>query len=201
MVTANQINVRLDTQAVTLPDGFRDVNADGDNAVLRVNNGVDTNGNGQVDYRTPGSVVYGFEEFTAGNKSPGFGSPTGNGWYQESIDATNLPEGYNFITVRVFRKGAGGPGRVQRFQAGCLPRSPCRRKPPSSASRRSRRDPGNPNNRDLIVRSVDQTANNMHFLLDLPANLTDAQILAHGHGLATRPAITIATNSFAAIAA
>ena len=38
-------------------------------------------------------------------------------------------------------------------------------------------DPNNPNNRDLIVRSVDQTANNMHFLLDLPANMTDAQIV------------------------
>ena len=40
------------------------------------------------------------------------------------------------------------------------------------------RDPNNPNNRDLIVRTVDDTADNMHMLLDLPANLTDAQILA-----------------------
>jgi glycosidase len=177
VVTADQINVRVDTQAVTLPDGFRDVNADGDNAVLRVNNGMDTNGNGQIDYRTPGSVVYGFEEFTAGNKSPGFGSPTGDGWYQESINATNLPEGYNFITVRVFRKGAGGPTVFNDFrQVVYLDRLDPVSAVVSFAPFAS--DPGNPNNRDLIVRSVDQTANNMHFLLDQPASLTDAQILA-----------------------
>ena len=103
VVTADQINVRLDTQAVTLSDGFRDMDADGDNAVLRVNNGMDTNGNGHIDYTTPGSVVYGFEEFSPGGKTPGFGSPTGDGFYQEMIDATSLPEGYNFITVRAFR--------------------------------------------------------------------------------------------------
>jgi len=39
-------------------------------------------------------------------------------------------------------------------------------------------DPNNPNNRDLIVRSVDKTADRMHVLLDLAANLTEAQILA-----------------------
>ena len=122
VVTANTINIRLDTQAVTLPDGFRDVNADGDNAVLRVNQGVDTNGNGHIDYTTPGSVVYGFEEFAAANKSPGYGSATGNGWYQQAIDATNLPEGYNFITVRAFRHGDGRAGGVHRLQAGGVSR-------------------------------------------------------------------------------
>ena len=119
VVTANTINIRLDTQAVTLPDGFRDVNADGDNAVLRVNQGVDTNGNGHIDYTTPGSVVYGFEEFGAGDKSPGYGSATGNGWYQKSINATNLPEGYNFITVRAFRhRSRRRAGSVLGFQGG-----------------------------------------------------------------------------------
>jgi hypothetical protein len=38
--------------------------------------------------------------------------------------------------------------------------------------------PGNPNDRDLIVRSTDQTADNMHIFLDLPAALTDQQVLA-----------------------
>jgi hypothetical protein len=38
--------------------------------------------------------------------------------------------------------------------------------------------PNDQNNRDLLVRSVDGTANSMHFLLDLPANLTNSQILA-----------------------
>lgn len=174
VVTTNQINIRLDTQAVTLPDGFRDVNADGDNAVLRVNNGMDTNGNGQIDYRTPGSVVYGFEEFSAGNKSPGFGSPSGNGWYQETINATNLPEGYNFITVRAFRKGVGGPAVFNDFKQVVYldryaPVAEVVSFNPYSTS---------PNNRDLILNSADGTANNVHVLRNLPASLTDSQILA-----------------------
>jgi hypothetical protein len=178
IVTANTINVRLDTQAVTLSDGFRDTDADGDNAVLKVNQGVDTNGNGHNDYTTPGSVVYGFEEFAAANKSPGYGSVSGNGWYQQAIDATNLPEGYNFISVRAFRhRSDGGPAVFTDFKKVVyLDRVPPPAAVVSFAPYAS--DPNNPNNRDLIVKSVDATANNMHFFLDLPANLTNAQILA-----------------------
>jgi hypothetical protein len=178
IVTANTINIRLDTQAVTLSDGFRDTEADGDNAVLKVNQGLDTNGNGHIDYTTPGSVVYGFEEFAAANKSAGYGSPTGNGWYQQAIDATSLPEGYNFITVRAFRhRSDGGPAVFSDFKKVVyLDRVPPPAAVVSFAPYAS--DPSNPNNRDLIVKSVDATANNMHFFLDLPANLTNAQILA-----------------------
>jgi hypothetical protein len=178
IVTANTINVRLDTQAVTLSDGFRDTDADGDNAVLKVNQGVDTNGNGHIDYTTPGSAVYGFEEFAAANKSAGYGSPTGNGWYQQAIDATNLPEGYNFITVRAFRhRSDGGPAVFTDFKKVVYLD---RVAPPAAVVSFApyASDPNNPNNRDLIVKSVDATANNMHFFLDLPANLTNTQILA-----------------------
>jgi hypothetical protein len=42
--------------------------------------------------------------------------------------------------------------------------------------------PLNPNNRDLIVESTDHTANNMHIFLDLPAGLTNAQVLAMALG-------------------
>lgn len=178
VVTANTIAIRLDTQAVTLPGGYRDLDADGDNAVLRVNQGMDTNGNGSIDYTAPGSVVYGFEEFSPGEKSPGFGSPTGNGWYQKSIDATSLPEGYNFITVRAFRHRAdGGPAVFNDFrQVVYLDRFAPPAEVVSFAPFASA--PGNPNNRDLIVRSVDGTANNMHVLLDLPAATTNSQILS-----------------------
>lgn len=178
IVTANTINVRLDTQAVTLSDGFRDTDADGDNAVLKVNQGVDTNGNGHIDYTTPGSAVYGFEEFAAANKSAGYGSPTGNGWYQQAIDATNLPEGYNFITVRAFRhRSDGGPAVFTDFKKVVYLD---RVAPPAAVVSFApyASDPNNPNNRDLIVKSVDATANNMHFFLDLPVNLTNTQILA-----------------------
>ena len=42
---------------------MRDVDADGDQALLRVDAGRDVNGNGQVDFRTPGTTEYGFERF------------------------------------------------------------------------------------------------------------------------------------------
>jgi len=178
VVTANTINIRVDTQAVTLPGGFRDVDADGDNAVLRVNIGVDTNGNGYIDYTTPGSVVYGFEEFGASEKSPGFSNASGNGWYEKSINATGLPEGYNFITVRAFRhRGDGGPAVFSDFkEVVYLDRVA----PPAAVVSFAPQVaiPSNPNNRDMIVRSVDGTANSMHFLVDQPANLTNSQILA-----------------------
>jgi alpha-amylase len=122
--------------------------------------------------------VYGFEEFAAANKSPGYGTVSGNGWYQQSISATNLPEGYNFITVRAFRHRAdGGPAVFSDFkQVVYLDRVAPPAAVVSFAPYAS--DPTNPNNRDLIVKSVDSTANNMHFFLDLPASLTNSQILA-----------------------
>ncbi len=194
VVTANTINIRLDTEAVTLPDGFRDVDADGDNAVLRVNQGVDTNENGQVDYTTPGSVVYGFEEFNPADKSPGFVSASGDGWYQQSINATNLPEGYNFITVRAFRhRNDGGPAVFSDFkQVVYLDRVP----PPAAVVSFDpvAAQPVNANNRELIVRSVDQTADSMHFLLDLPANSPSGQSWTESEILAMVSGSNQATN-------
>ncbi len=173
VVTANTIDVRLETQAVTLPGGIRDQNADGDNAVIRVNNGMDTNGSGSIDFTSPGSVVYGFEEFSASDKSPGFSSTSGDGWYQQSIDATGLPEGYNFVTVRAFRKGVGGPAVFEDYRSVVyLDRFAPEAELVSFASA-----PGDSTNRDLVARSTDQTAEDMHFFLDFPASLTDAQIL------------------------
>ena len=177
VVTANSINIRLDTQAVTLPDGFRDTDADGDNAVLRVNQGVDTNGNGHIDFTNPSdNVVYGFEQFNDSDKSAGYGSSSGNGWYQQSINATNLPEGYNFITVRAFRhRSDGGPAVFSDFKKVVYLD---RVKPPAAvvSFNPSTLNPGT-NNRDLVVRSVDETANNMHFFMDLPATASEATIL------------------------
>ena len=174
VVTADTIEVRLETQAVTLPGGIRDQHADGDNAVIRVNSGMDTNGSGGIDFTTPGSVVYGYEEFDASDKSPGFTSPSGDGWYQQSIDATNLPEGYNFVTVRAFRKGVGGPAVFEDYRSVVY----LDRVAPEAEVLSFESAPGDTTNRDLVARSTDQTAEDMHFFLDFPASLTDAQLLS-----------------------
>jgi hypothetical protein len=87
-----------------------------------------------------------------------------------------LPEGYNFITVRAFRHRAdGGPAVFTDFKKVVyLDRLP----PPAAVVSFDpyASDPSNPNNRDLIVRSIDGTANNMHYLFDLPANSPTGQV-------------------------
>ena len=187
MITSNSFSVHLDTTPVTLAAPFgeanavRDFDADGDTAMLKLDDGVDVNNVAGVDVTNPSDVAYGFEQFT-GTRSPGYvdnGSGgdigTGTGAYQQSIDTTKLSEGRHFITVRAFRHRASGPAVYTDFkQTIYVDRLP----PPSQVVSFDpfASAPGNPNNRDLIARNTDGTADNMHIFLDLPAGLTDAQI-------------------------
>ena len=155
--------------------------------MIRIDGGLNVNGIAGVDNVTPGSVGYGFEEFTT-TRTPGYiwnGSAnvgTGTGLYAQTIDASQLAEGCHYVTVRAFRHrnaatgGDGGPAVFTDFRRTIY----VDRLPPEAgifsflpfAS-----SPGTLQNRDLIVRSVDGTADNMHFFLDLPAALSDTQIL------------------------
>ncbi|MEX2169902.1 MAG: hypothetical protein WD851_11375 [Pirellulales bacterium] len=199
VITADSFTLQLATNPVTLPaplgenDPVRDFDADGDNALFRVDGGIDLNGDSGIDYTTPGTVSYGFEEFTdvrsPGYVSDGMGgnSGTGGGLYAQTIDASQLGEGRHFITARAFRhRSDGGPAVFTDFrQAIYVDRLPPEAAVVSFAPFASQ--PGNPDDRDLIVQSVDQTANNMHVFLDLPATMTDAQILQlaeQGQGVA-----------------
>jgi glycosidase len=194
VITANSFSVQLNTTPVMLPapmgesNPVRDVHADGDRAMIRIDDGLDINGIPGIDDTTLGSAAYGFEDFTTTN-SPGYiwsggaNVGTGTGSYAQSIDATQLSEGRHYVTVRAFRHrnpasgGDGGPAVFTDFKRTIY----VDRLPPEAAVVNFApfaSAPNNPNNRDLIVRSVDQTADSMHILLDLPANLTDAQILA-----------------------
>ncbi|MDX1965331.1 MAG: hypothetical protein SFX18_19450 [Pirellulales bacterium] len=174
VIKGNTFNVTLHTQAVTLPNGVRDPDADGDNALLRINDGFDANGNGQVDYRTPGPTSYGFEEF-ATVRTPGYGSPTGNGVYTQTIDATRLPEGYNFITTRAYRRRTdGGPAVFTDFRETIY----IDRLLPVSAVDSFHPFGSGVGDNDIWIRSLDKTADNVKVFLNLPANQTDAQILA-----------------------
>lgn len=194
VITADTFTVQLNTMPVSLPapmgesNPVRDVHADGDLALIRVDDGVDLNGNSGVDYVTPGSPTYGFENFTTLN-SPGYvwsggtNVGTGAGSFAQTIDTTQLSEGRHYITVRAFRHrdaatgGDGGPAVYADFKRTIY----VDRLPPESALvsfAPYASDPNNPNNRDFIVQSLDQTADSVHVLLDLPANLTDAQVQA-----------------------
>jgi alpha-amylase len=193
VITGNSFNVQLATTSVTLPkpagelNPVRDVHADGDTAMIRIDGGLNINGVTGIDNVSPGSVGYGFEEFTT-TRAPGFiwnGSTnvgTGTGNYAQTIDATQLSEGRHYVTVRAFRHrdsatgGDGGPAVFTDFRRTIY----VDRLPPVSAIASFApfaSSPGTLQNRDLIVQSVDGTADNMHFFLDLPAGVTNAQIL------------------------
>ena len=106
--------VKVKTSEVNLLGSIRDVFADGDNALLRVDEGRDVNGDGTVDFQTPGDVTYGFERFRD-KASPrigpgGVGGPHGDGEFVQTIDAAALGNGVHYIEVRVFRhRTDGGP--------------------------------------------------------------------------------------------
>jgi hypothetical protein len=193
IITGDTFSVRLNTTPVTLPppagelDAVRDVHADGDTAVLRIDGGLDLNHNGMIDDSTPGSIGYGFEEFTD-TRLPGFvydggaNVGTGSGLYEQSIDATGLAEGRHYITARAFRHrdaatgGDGGPAVFADFRRTIY----VDRLPPESAVvsfEPFESEPNNPDNRDLIVQSLDKTADNIHVFLDLGAAVSDVQVL------------------------
>ncbi len=177
VVTDDQFNIRLETDAVTIGT-VRDVHADGDEAYVRIDGGLDINGNGSIEHVTPGSVSYGFEEFVDIHQ-PGYFATSGEGLYQQSVDATQLSEGVHFVTTRAFRHrnaatgGDGGPAVFTDFRQAIY----VDRLPPESSI--ASFDPyGTDAERDLVVQSLDETADSVHVFLNLPANLTEQQILA-----------------------
>jgi alpha-amylase len=178
VVCGDRLRVKLSTNAVNLlgNPALRDRDADGDNALLRIDEGLDLNGNGRADFVTPGSVAYGFESFTT-VRSPGYFSATGNGLYEQEVDASALSEGYHFLEVRAFRhRGDGGPAVYTPFRETLYVD---RLRPESGVASFAPRPGGSgPDDRELLVRSLDLTADRVHVLLDLPQDLTNAQVAA-----------------------
>ena len=174
VVTANSFTVTLNTTPVTLSDGFRDRSADGSAAYVRIDSGIDVNNTGTVDFRTPGSTKYGFENFT-GTNAPGYNDAAGFGTFAQSVNTTNLSEGYHYVTARAFRQRSdGGPDVYTDFRKTIYVD---RLKPVSAVDQFVNWD-SNTRNRDVYVRSTDQTATSVQVMIDVPANRTDAQILA-----------------------
>ena len=175
VIKANAFTVNLNTNAVTLPDGYRDHSADGDNALIKLDGGLDVNGNGAVDFTTPNTVTYGFEKFTTVH-SPGYFNANGNGQYAQAIDASKLSEGMHYIDVVAFRQRSdGGPAVYTDFrQSLYVDRLP----PNSGVDSFAPTVSGINENRTLNVRSLDMTANSVHVLLDLPAADSNSQILS-----------------------
>jgi len=190
VITANSFEVQLNTTPVSLidPDTMlpvRDYNADGDTALIKINEGMNLNNVPGVDNTTPGGVAYGFEDFTD-TRVPGYiwsggaNVGTGSGSFAQTIDATQLEEGRNFITVRSFRQrdastgGDGGPAVFTDFKRvvyidRVAPESEIVSFDPFGSA---------PEDLDLVVGSVDNTADEVHVLMNLGAAKTESEILA-----------------------
>ncbi|HRK30157.1 MAG TPA: PEP-CTERM sorting domain-containing protein [Tepidisphaeraceae bacterium] len=178
VITSDTFKVRLNTNAVTLADGFRDTFADGDRALIRLNEGLDVNGNGVLDNPSSAAsnaTTYGFESFLTTN-TPGFGNG-GAGTYEQVINAAGLSEGYHFVTVRAWRKQGASESEVfQDFRKTIY----VDRLDPVSAVDSTAQFPyqTSTQSRDIRIKSTDGTADSVHVFLDLGAALSDAQILA-----------------------
>ena len=184
VVTDNTFAIRLDTNAVNLLGVVRDRDADGDNALFKINEGMDV-GDGTL-FTQPGGVVYGFQEFVNGGgnvKSPGLFNADGNGQYKQIVATDLLSEGYHYITVRAFRhRTDGGPAVFSDFKKVIY----VDRLPPSSGLAGFDPISGNTANRDLLVKSLDGTADSVHVFLNLAPNLSPDAIrdLADGNNRA-----------------
>ncbi len=174
VINSGSFTVRLATQAVTLAGGYRDRGADGDQAMLRINEGLDLNGSGGVDVTAPGDVSYGFENFTT-TRLTGFSQSSGNGLYEQAIDASLLPEGMNFLTVRAYRQRSdGGPAVYSDFKQVLY----VDRLEPEAAFDQFVPFSGGTGNNDVWIRSTDGTADRVNVFQNIPASVTDATILA-----------------------
>jgi hypothetical protein len=170
IIKTNTFDLKLTTLPVTLTDGYRDLKADGDNAVLKIDGGLNINGNAGVDF-TGGGVVYGFENFLTKKSSLYSG---GDGEYIQTIDASLLSEGYHYVTARAFRQSdVPGTPVYQDFRKVIYVD---RVRPPVAIS--SFNTAGNNETRDLVVQSTDKTATGVHIFFDFGSGqATDAQLV------------------------
>ncbi|MFN7614407.1 MAG: hypothetical protein ACK5P8_04340, partial [Phycisphaerae bacterium] len=93
IITGNQFRLKLTT--VNGDAGAGNNAAADDNAVFRINQGYqDFNGSGSWDIPFSNSVVPGYEQFVTA-RQPLADTANTNGLYEQVIDTTQLPEGYN----------------------------------------------------------------------------------------------------------
>ena len=180
VIQKDSFEVRLRTKPVRLmgSNALRDVDADGDDALLRIDDGVDLNGNGVVDFTAPGTTEYGFERFVT-KRSPLIGNhdvraPRGDGEFRQVISTTRMEEGLHFLTVHVYRhQPAGSPAVFSEFKKVIY----IDRSPPVSAFDSFHPIEGS-GDTEVWIRSVDFTADQVHVFANLPSTTSESEILA-----------------------
>ncbi len=212
VVTGDRFTLALDTQPVTLTGtrlengqlvarSIRDRDADGDNALFRVNGGLDLNGRNPfgtlsgVDFDS--GDLAGFEAF-ATLSQPGYAAADGGGRYAQEVETARLPEGENYVTVRVFRHRVdGGPAVWSDYRSVLYVD---RLAPVSGIAEVRSVNAAGTGDHDILLESLDLTADSVHLFTNLPAAMTDEEILSlasAGQGRADR----VDTNLFKGFAA
>ncbi|HPD29387.1 MAG TPA: hypothetical protein PLL20_05290 [Phycisphaerae bacterium] len=183
VITADQFEVRLETVDADPLDPAED-----DLALLRMDMGMDINGNGYIDSLDPGFVGYGYEHFLTESVSLESGGVdiggVQKGLYRQIIDATSLSEGRHYLGVIAFRsRPAGSPPIFETWRKVILidrlaPTMTLADPPPGT--------PITSSMYQIAVRSPDRTATRVHLFLDQQPG-TDVVALAEaGQGLATQ---------------
>ena len=191
VIKASSFQLQLSTNAAYLninqnvsstPDLVYDQDADGNNAQFTIDGGAITvaaNGttsttpgtNGQTT--TPGNVSYGYQNFAT--SSPGYTSANGSGSYSQTINTSQIGQGYHYIEVIAFRYNSDTtqpPVYSDWYETVYVDTAL-----PVSAPLSFNETASSSQNRTLVLQSTDGLANNMHVFLDLPSGLTNAQIL------------------------
>ncbi|MFG0300642.1 MAG: GC-type dockerin domain-anchored protein [Phycisphaerales bacterium JB047] len=109
VITDDSFEIRLETTAGDPLDPNTD-----DNALFAFDQrNKDYNGNGSPDIPTTSSVIGGYEEFTT-LKSPLYDSGNSFGLYRQEIDATQMSEGFHYLSVIAFRHRPSGTTPIFR---------------------------------------------------------------------------------------
>ncbi len=161
VITTNNFTLRLTTTSGD-PGFTNDTNED-DNAVFCINKGFqDWNGNGVADVSAFNGVVAGYEQFLTTN-IPLASTSNPTGLYEQVINSSNMPEGYNYISVAAFRKRLNWEAPLFREfrQAVYVDRLP----PPAQLNAIADQPTGT-TQIVAFAKAQDRTASRVHFILN-----------------------------------
>ncbi len=181
VVSADAFQIQLQTTNGD-PGASNNDNAD-DNAVFRINQGyADWNGNGVSDIDYTSDVVPGYEQFLTLNQ-PLAGTTNTFGNYRQTIDATQLPEGFHYISVVAFRKRAEGDDPLFREFRQVIYID--RVGPDVDLTSPAPAQEITATTFKFVATAADRTANQVHIIYDLPQG-DDPYAAANGTNQATR---------------
>lgn len=184
VIQADSFEVKLETVPADPADPSRD-----DLAMLRLDGGIDLNGNGYVDSTDPSFVGYGYENFLTESVSlqsggVDVGGGVFKGRYRQVVNTTSLSEGRHYLSVIAFRNRPAGSSPV--FETWRKVILIDRVAPQMALSAPASGETIPASAYQFIVQSPDRTANRVHLFLDKQPG-TDLVALAQANqGLASQ---------------